>query len=145
VRREDTEGLAYVTSQVQTPVMADEAVWSTRDLREIIRLRAADMINIKLAKSGGLREALDLATLARESGVVAIVGCMAESHVGIAAAAALASAIDDGARGERVAHDLDGGMLLVSNPVIGGVDYSGDQLMLSVSPGTGIAGLSEES
>lgn len=144
VSREDTEGLAYVTSQVATPVMADEAVWTTRDLREIIRLRAANMINIKLAKSGGLREALELAKLAYESEVVAIVGCMAESHVGIAAAGALASAIDSDARGESNAHDLDGGMLLVSNPASGGVDYSGDRLMLSVSPGSGISGLSEE-
>jgi L-Ala-D/L-Glu epimerase len=144
VSREDIEGLAYVTSQVETPVMADEAVWTTRDLREIVRLRAADMINIKLAKSGGLRDALELAKLARESEVVAIVGCMAESHVGIAAAAALASAMRNDSRGESFAHDLDGGMLLVRNPVNGGVDYSNDRLVLSESPGTGIFGLSEE-
>jgi L-alanine-DL-glutamate epimerase-like enolase superfamily enzyme len=145
VSREDTEGLAYVTSRVETPVMADEAVWTTRDLREIIRLRAADMINIKLAKAGGLREALELSTLARENDVVAIVGCMAESHVGIAAAAALASAIGSNAQGESIAQDLDGGMLLIRNPVDGGVNYDGDRVMLSGSTGTGIFGLSVES
>jgi L-alanine-DL-glutamate epimerase-like enolase superfamily enzyme len=144
VSREDTEGLAYVTSRVETPVMADEAVWTTRDLREIIRLRAADMINIKLAKAGGLREALELAKVAHENDVVAIVGCMAESHVGIAAAAALASTIGSNARGELIAHDLDGGMLLSHNPVDGGVNYDGDRVMLSSSTGTGILGLSRE-
>jgi L-alanine-DL-glutamate epimerase-like enolase superfamily enzyme len=145
VNREDTEGLAYVASQVETPVMADEAVWTTRDLREIVRLHAADMINIKLAKTGGLREALELARLARENDVTAIVGCMAESHVGIAAAGALASAMGSEARGESFAHDLDGGLLLAHNPVEGGVDYDGDQVALSGSPGTGILGLSSES
>lgn len=142
VSREDTEGLAYVTSRVQTPVMADEAIATTRDLREIIRLRAADMINIKLAKSGGLREALELARLADENDVVAIVGCMAESHVGIAAAAALASAMGSGARRETIAHDLDGGLLLTDSPVEGGVNYDGDRVLLSDSPGTGISGWS---
>jgi len=144
VSREDTEGLAYVTSRVETPVMADEAVWTTRDLREIVRLRAADMINIKLAKAGGLREALRMAKFAHENNVTAIVGCMAESYVGIAAAAALASAIGSDVRGESIAHDLDGGMLLDRNPVEGGVDYDGDHVLLSGSPGTGILGLSSE-
>jgi L-alanine-DL-glutamate epimerase-like enolase superfamily enzyme len=140
VSREDTEGLAYVTSRVQTPVMADEAIGTTRELREIIRLRAADMINIKLAKAGGLREALELAKLAGENDVVAIVGCMAESHVGIAAAAALASGLDGAARREAIAHDLDGGLLVTNSPVEGGVNYDGDRVMLSDSPGTGISG-----
>jgi L-alanine-DL-glutamate epimerase-like enolase superfamily enzyme len=144
VNREDMEGLAYVTTRVDTPVMADEAVWTTRDLRELIRLRAADMINIKLAKCGGLREALELAKLARENNVVAIAGCMAESHVGIASAAALASAMGRDARDESIAHDLDGGLLLMHNPVDGGVSYDGDRVTLSGSPGTGIAGVSSE-
>jgi L-alanine-DL-glutamate epimerase-like enolase superfamily enzyme len=142
VNREDIEGLASVTSQVATPIMADESVWTIRDLREVIRLRAADMVNIKLAKAGGLREGLRLAKLARENDVVAIVGCMAESHVGIAAAAALASAMGSGARSDSVAHDLDGGMLLAHNPIEGGVNYEGDRVRLSGLAGTGISGLS---
>jgi L-alanine-DL-glutamate epimerase-like enolase superfamily enzyme len=124
--------------------MADEALWTTRDLREIIRLRAAHMINIKLAKSGGLRGALNLMRLARENDVVAIVGCMAESHVGIAAAAALASAMGSDAHDELIAHDLDGGLLLVHNPVNGGVSYDGDRVSLSSLPGTGIVDVSGE-
>jgi L-Ala-D/L-Glu epimerase len=145
VNREDTEGLAYVTSRVETPVMADEAVWTVRDLHEIIRLRAADMVNIKLAKAGGLREALELATMARDNDVVAIVGCMAESHVGIAAAAALASAMGSEIAGQSMAHDLDGGMLLVRNPVQGGVAYDSDRVILSDLPGTAIVGMAPES
>jgi L-Ala-D/L-Glu epimerase len=144
VSREDIEGLAYVTTRVATSIMADEAVWTTRDLREVIRLRAADLINIKLAKCGGLREALELVKLARENDVVAIAGCMAESHVGIAAAAALASAMGSDVRDESIAHDLDGGMLLIHNPVDGGVSYDGDRVTLSGLPGTGILGVSRE-
>jgi L-alanine-DL-glutamate epimerase-like enolase superfamily enzyme len=124
--------------------MADESVWTRRELREIIRSRAAGMINIKLAKSGGLREALDLVNMSRENDVGIIAGCMAESHVGIAAAAALASAIDSSARANVRPHDLDGGLLLTHSPVEGGVTYDGDRVHLSEMPGTGIVGLAPE-
>ena len=56
VPRDDIDGLAHVTRHVQTSMVADEAVWTPRDLREIIRRHAADTVNIKLAKTGGLRE-----------------------------------------------------------------------------------------
>ncbi|HWD95557.1 MAG TPA: dipeptide epimerase [Acidimicrobiales bacterium] len=141
VRREDIDGLAYVTSRVRTPVMADESVWTRRDLREIVRSRAADMVNIKLAKTGGVREALALANMARANDVGVMVGCMSESHVGISAAAALASALDQGTGPESNSHDLDGGLWLTQSPVEGGIDYSGDRVILPETPGTGIVGV----
>jgi L-alanine-DL-glutamate epimerase-like enolase superfamily enzyme len=144
VSRHDIDGLAYVTSRTKTPIMADESVWARRDLLEIIRSRAADLINIKLAKTGGLREALDLITLARENEIEIIAGCMAESHVGIAAAAALACVIDSDERGGVRPHDLDGGLLLTRSPVDGGVTYVGERVLLSEMPGTGIIGLTDE-
>lgn len=144
VSRDDVDGLAYVTSRVETPIMADEAVWTRRDLREIVQTHAIDMVNIKLAKSGGLREALEMVTLARESGVGVIAGCMAESHVGIAAAAALASVIDSSEHVGARPHDLDGGLLLTHSPVAEGARYDGERLLLSEMPGTGIVGLSDE-
>ena len=53
----DLAGLAQVTSAVDTPVMADESVFGVRDLVELIRRRAADLVNVKLAKCGGLTAA----------------------------------------------------------------------------------------
>jgi L-alanine-DL-glutamate epimerase-like enolase superfamily enzyme len=141
VGRDNIDGLALVTSQVETPIMADESVWTSRDLREIIRSHAADMINVKLAKTGGLRGAIDLASVAQENGVHVIVGCMAESHVGIAAGAALASALKGSQQHSPEAQDLDGGLLLSFSPVLGGVTYQGERLLLSDSPGIGILGL----
>jgi L-Ala-D/L-Glu epimerase len=143
VSRHDTDGLAYVTSRTTTPIMADESVWTRRDLLEIIRTRAADFVNIKLAKTGGIRVALDLVTLAQENEIGVIAGCMAESQVGIAAAAALASVIDTNLQVARP-HDLDGGLLLTRSPVVGGVTYSGEHVLLSEVPGTGILGLADE-
>jgi L-alanine-DL-glutamate epimerase-like enolase superfamily enzyme len=142
VHRDDLEGLAFVTNKVATLVLADETVWTRRDLREVLSRHAADLVNIKLAKTGGLREAIELARLAEEHEVGTFVGCMSESHVGIAAAAALVSAL--GAKGgpERsVPQDLDAGLWLTRSPAVGGVDYRGETISLSPEPGTGIRGL----
>ena len=51
----DLDGLAWVSDRVDVPILADEAVFGVRDLVEVIRRRAADLVNVKLAKCGGLR------------------------------------------------------------------------------------------
>jgi L-alanine-DL-glutamate epimerase-like enolase superfamily enzyme len=141
VYRDDIDGLAYVRGRVHTPVVADESVWTRRELREIVERGAADIVNIKLAKTGGLREARALASTARERGVGVLVGCMSEGHVGIAAAAALASALEHAGSNVLREHDLDGGLWLTRSPVKGGIAYEGDRVVLADTPGTGILGL----
>ena len=102
---------------------------------------ARDVINIKLAKTGGLREALALAEEARRNGLGVIVGCTAESPVGIAAAAALATTLEPASPDISRAHDLDGGRWLAVNPVSGGISYDPPFVVLGPAPGTGIAGM----
>ena len=51
-------------------------------------------MNLKLAKTGGLTEALAMAGIAREAGLGVVVGCMMESHVAVGASAALASTLE---------------------------------------------------
>ena len=99
----DLLGLAHVRRHVQTPVMADESVFDLDDLVALIRHEAADLVNLKLAKAGGITPALELARVARLHGLGVSVGCMLESHVGVRAAAALAVEI-----GCDVVPDLDG-------------------------------------
>lgn len=140
VHRDDIEGLAYVTAHTSTPIVADEAVWRRRHLAELLTRNAVSGINIKLAKTGGLREALALGRMAEENGVDVFVGCMSESHVGIASAAAVASAL--GTRGRLIgAQDLDAGLWLTESPVTGGVHYDAEAIALPDRPGTGITGL----
>src|SRR3546814_5326069 len=50
VKANDLAGMRYVTERVHTPVMADESVFGPMEVIELIRLRAADIINIKLMK-----------------------------------------------------------------------------------------------
>ncbi|MEO7733446.1 MAG: dipeptide epimerase, partial [Kofleriaceae bacterium] len=58
VKANDLDGLRYVTERVDTPVMADESVFGPMDVIELIRMRAADIVNIKLMKTGGISNAV---------------------------------------------------------------------------------------
>ena len=96
----DLDGLAAVTAGVDTPVMADESVFGLRDLTSVIERRAADLVNIKLAKCGGLSTGAAMVRLAEAHGVGWIVGSMMEGPIGVGAAASLAAAYGTG-RGQR--------------------------------------------
>jgi len=132
----DLAGLAWVSDRVGTPVLADEAVFGVRDLVEVIRRRAADMVNVKLAKCGGLRPARTLLELAAEHGLGTVVGSMMESPVGVGAAASLVAAY-----GTSAVSDLDAAWWLAGNPVVGGLRYEGATVVLPDAPGLGIASI----
>ncbi|RNF39989.1 mandelate racemase/muconate lactonizing enzyme family protein [Planococcus salinus] len=78
-------GLAEIRKKVATPIMADESIQTMEDLLEIIRLEAADYVNIKLMKSGGIFPAVHMAKTAESAGIIAQIGSMVESSVGSAA------------------------------------------------------------
>ena len=128
--------LAAVRTAVSTPILADESVWDHWDLAEVIRMGAADAVNIKLAKTGSIDEAKRMAADAAAAGVGVLFGSMMESTVGIAAAASLASAL-----GVTGAQDLDAGLWLAASPVMGGAQYLGSSVTLAAEPGLGISGL----
>jgi L-alanine-DL-glutamate epimerase-like enolase superfamily enzyme len=86
-------------------------------------------INIKLAKSGGIREGIRMAHAARALGLHVMLGCMLESGLGIAAGAQMASLCDH--------VDLDGNLLLREDPWPGVLFVDGVQLP-SESPGLGV-------
>ena len=87
-------------------------------------------INIKLAKSGGIREALRMVHAARALGLGCMLGCMIESGLGIAAAAQVASLFDH--------VDLDGNLLIRHDPWPGVVFADGVQLPAD-APGLGVS------
>ena len=132
----DLDGMAWVTARVSTPVMADESVYDVRDLVEVIRRRSADLVNVKLAKCGGLSVARTLLELARAQGIGSIVGSMMETHIGLGAAASLVAAY-----GTSAVSDLDAAWWAERSPVVGGLTYEGATVVLPDSPGLGIEAL----
>ncbi|CAN5284973.1 L-Ala-D/L-Glu epimerase [soil metagenome] len=136
VRAEDLDGLGWVAARVSTPVMADESVYGIRDLIKVIRRRAADLVNVKLAKCGGLSTARTLVELAHAHNMEALIGSMMESHLGVGAAASLAAAA-----GTTLVPDLDAAWWIEDSPFVGGLTYDGATVVLPDSPGLGIDGL----
>ena len=136
VSRWDLAGLAWVSDRVDVPILADEAVFGVRDLVEVIHRRAADMVNVKLAKSGGLGPARTLLELAAAHGMGTIVGSMMESQIGLGAAASLVAAY-----GTTAVSDLDAAWWLARSPVQGGIRYDGATVVLPDAPGLGVTGV----
>lgn len=85
VRADDIDGMVEVKSKTTIPVMIDEGLRGMRDMREIIAKRAADKVNIKLMKCGGMYPAMKLAHMAEMAGMECQIGSMVESSVGSAA------------------------------------------------------------
>jgi L-alanine-DL-glutamate epimerase-like enolase superfamily enzyme len=129
----DLDGLRWVTDHVETDILADESVFGVRDLIAVLQRRAADMVNVKLAKAGGLRPARTLLELADAHGVGTLVGTMMEGPVGVGAAASLAAAHRTG-----TTDDLDAAWWLASPPFPGGATYEGAEVHLPDSPGLGV-------
>lgn len=134
VKANDVAGLRYVTERVTTPVMADESVFGPREAMEIIRTGAANIINIKLMKTGGIRDALRIADIAAVHGIECMIGCMLESSISVAAAAHVAIA-----RADVITRiDLDGPSLCTYDPVEGGATFDEAVITVSDAPGLGI-------
>jgi o-succinylbenzoate synthase len=134
VKAQDLEGLKYVTERVHTPIMADESVFGPTQVIELIRMRAADIINIKLMKTGGISNAIYIADIAGTYGVECMIGCMLETSISVAAAVHLAVAKSNVIK--KV--DLDGPSLCAFNPVDGGVVFNESEISIPDSPGLGI-------
>jgi L-alanine-DL-glutamate epimerase-like enolase superfamily enzyme len=110
------------------PVIVDEGCQNLADVAPAAAY--ADGINVKLAKSGGVREAVRMIHAARALGLHVMLGCMVESQLGVAPAAALASLADW--------VDLDGHLLLADQPFTG-LRFEDGRVLPSAEPGLGVA------
>jgi L-alanine-DL-glutamate epimerase-like enolase superfamily enzyme len=124
---DDLEGLAELSRSSRVPIVADESCLVASDLRRLVGV--VDGVNVKLAKTGSLTEALRLLDGARALGFLAMLGCMIESSLGIAAAAHLSPLADF--------VDLDGHLLLAYDPFQGLLLEDG-RVLPSGAPGLGV-------
>ncbi|MDM5155204.1 dipeptide epimerase [Bacillus sp. DX1.1] len=123
VHAKDWEGMKYVKNHVQTPIMADESVFSAQDALKLVQGNYADLLNIKLMKCGGIREAWKIADIAEAAGVKCMVGSMMESSLSVTAIAHVAAAHPN-------IHyfDLDAPLWLMEEPT--GMTFSGPMVNL---------------
>jgi L-alanine-DL-glutamate epimerase-like enolase superfamily enzyme len=120
-------GGAQLKQASPIPIYVDEDCHTAADVPRCAEI--ADGVNLKLAKTGGIREAVRAAHVARALGLGVMLGCMVESSLGIAAAAQVASLCDH--------VDLDGNLLLADDPWEG-VDFVDGVQIPSDQPGLGV-------
>ena len=136
VKAHDIDGLKYVTERSYVPVLADESVFSPEDAVRIMQTGAADLVNIKLMKCGGLYNALKIVSAAEVYGVECMIGCMLEAKISVNAAVHLACA-----KKIITKIDLDGPVLCSEDPILGGAVFDEQRITVSDDPGLGIKGV----
>jgi o-succinylbenzoate synthase len=137
VKASDFNGLKYVTDSVSTLIMADESLFSPEDALHLLQMKAADLLNIKLMKCGGIYNALKINAIAESYGVECMLGSMIESKISLSAATHLAAAKKNITR-----VDLDAAILLAENPDHGGFRKEIPYFFPENAPGLGITGVS---
>ncbi len=126
--REDVDAYrAYRELDRRLPVILDESCQDASDVPLAAAL--ADGVNIKIAKTGGIRGGFSLARAARAHGLDVMIGCMIESELGIGQAAQIASLTDF--------VDLDGHLLIEDGPFTG-LGLADGVVTVSDRPGIGV-------
>jgi L-alanine-DL-glutamate epimerase-like enolase superfamily enzyme len=129
----DLEGLADVRRQTGATIMVDEGCHGARDLLRVVALRAADLVNIKLMKTGGIGPALRLNAIAEAAGIGAQVGTMVESSIASAAGLHVAIALANVATVE-----MGGPLMLAEDIGELATGYHGNQVLLPDGVGLGV-------
>ncbi len=126
--REDVDAYrAYRQMATRLPVILDESCQDAHDVPRCAEL--GDGVNIKIAKTGGIRGGISLARAARAHGLNVMIGCMIESELGIAQGAQIASLCDH--------VDLDGHLLIDDGPYRG-LGFVDGVVVVSDRPGLGV-------
>ena len=140
----DLAGMAQVRAAVDVLIEADEAAYTPHDVVQIIRTQAADVINIKIAKAGGLYQSKKIAAVAEVAGLQCVIGTAWGLGIKVAAKLHLAAAtrsLRDGVEfTELMLHDL-----LLAGPQAADLapPLSDGYLNVPLGPGLGVT-LDEE-
>lgn len=119
--------LGALRERVRIPIVTDEDSLVASDLPRLYG--CVDGVNVKLAKTGGVRGALAMIHTARAMGLKIMLGCMVESAIAATAAAQLSPLVDWA--------DIDGPFLTAHDPFVG-VTYRAGKLVLPSAPGLGV-------
>lgn len=132
IPRWNAHRLASLKNDSPIPLMADEALFDHHDAQRLAHWHAVDYFNIKLTKSGGIRNALRIAAIAEGAGIYSQVGCFSETRLGISALAHFVLACSN-----IIHYDMDSPLMHAEDPVQGGIVY-GEQGIVSVPDDIGI-------
>ncbi|MQS75957.1 hypothetical protein FHL06_06105 [Lactobacillus halodurans] len=119
------EDMKRISRQTKIPIIADESVFNLEDAKRIIENHYGSAINIKLIKSGGPLEVIELATFAKRHDVDCLFGCTIEANISMTMSAYLSAGLSN------VKYiDLDGLDYIADSPFIGGIKDDHGQIMI---------------
>ncbi len=127
------DGMRIVRNESPIPIMADEALFSPADAIKLIKAESCEYFNIKLMKSGGIRNAIKISNIAESSGIRCMVGCMLETKVALTAASHFVASSRN-----VIFADLDSDSSHAVFPVIDGIKVEGGIITLPEKPGLGL-------
>jgi L-Ala-D/L-Glu epimerase / N-acetyl-D-glutamate racemase len=128
----DLDGMARIAASTAIPVAADESVMSAKDALEVVRRKAADVVNLKIMRCGVL-ESVRIAQIAHAAGLGLMIGGMVESRLAMSCSLSLVYGLG------WIHHcDLDTPLLLADDPVRGGYRYDGPRMSVWMEPGLGV-------
>jgi L-Ala-D/L-Glu epimerase len=127
IHADDHKGLRDVTSSTSIPIYADEDVRTSADVARLAG--CVNGVNLKLRKTGGIREMLRSIATARAHDLGVMLGCDLDSGVAATAQASVAALVDKA--------DIDGPLLLAHDPHPG-VSYDRGTVTLPPGPGLGV-------
>jgi L-alanine-DL-glutamate epimerase-like enolase superfamily enzyme len=131
--KDDLDGARALHEESGWLVAADESVCSTQDAERVVQAKSAQVINIKLMKAG-LATALDIAAVARRTGLGLMIGGNVESILAMTVSACFAA----GQGGFRFA-DLDTPLFMATNPFAGGFTLDGGRISVAhITAGHGV-------
>jgi len=125
--------LARLRRECGVPIAADEALRDLRSARALLDAGAVDVLVVKPARVGGLRQARSIVELASAAGVRVMVSTLLETGIGIAGALHLAATVDG-----SHAHGLGTAALLASDLLLRPLRISGGRMAVPAGPGLGV-------
>ena len=126
--------LARLARRFDVAIMADEALHGPIDALQLARIDAADVFAVKIAQSGGLMPALEVASVARLAGIGLYGGTMLEGGIGTAASAHVCATFADLAWDT----ELFGPLLLTEEVLREPLVYRDFELQVPAGPGLGV-------
>jgi muconate cycloisomerase len=130
----DLEGMAMLAHRLKTPVAMDESIYTVHDAKRCIALGAADVVNIKVPKCGGIFHCRKIAALCEASGAACFLGGCLETSPGMAAAMHFYAATPNMVS----AAEIHGLSFYVDDVVVNPVHVANGKAVLPQAPGLGV-------
>lgn len=128
------DGLKFVKEHSGISIVADECILTPHDTMRIAKMNAADRINIKISRDGGIIESRKIAAIAQAAGQTPFAGSNLELGLGTIASAHLFCALPEAS----MSTELVGPLLLKEDILTSAVDYQKGRLLLNDKPGFGV-------